>query len=347
MASKPICVTGATGYLAAYIIRDLLAKGHRVRGTVRSLKNEQKLAPLRALPGAADALDLVEADMLRPSCFDAMLQGCCGLIHTACPIEIPMDGSPPASTMEEAQTKQLSPAVDGTSALLRSASSAGIGRIVLTSSIAAMRFTATPADVVSEGCWSDEAFLREQLFLSGPACYALAKTLQEREAWRLAEELGLDLVVINPALIIGPSLTTHLNFSLELLLSVLEGRGSPFDVSTAGTLPDKYKSWVDVREVSEAHVLAFEKEDAEGRYFLQSSSAHYADVVAILRKHPSLSHKPEFPIDSPDGIRESKSGKFDNSKAQRLGVNWIPLEQSVKESVDSLVAAGFIKPAKL
>merc|ERR1712014_265915 len=102
-------------------------------------------------------------------------------------------------------------------------------------------------------------------------------------------------------------------------------------------------AWVDVREVSQAHVLALENDEVEARYLLQSSSAHYADIAATMRNHPSLKDFPELPLDTPDGIRHSAPGKFDNSKMKRLGVDIIPVEQSVRESVDSLVAGGFIK----
>ena len=78
MADNTVCVTGATGYVAAFVVRDLLAAGYRVRGTVRSRSNAAKLAPLLGLPGAAERLELFEADMTDPSNFDDMLRGCGG-----------------------------------------------------------------------------------------------------------------------------------------------------------------------------------------------------------------------------------------------------------------------------
>merc|ERR1712003_181596 len=113
---------------------------------------------------------------------------------------------------------------------------------------------------------------------------------------------GLNLVVINPALIIGPSLMPHLNFSLEALLRLVQGCGcSGLDTCRQGTVPDVYKGFVDVREVSEAHVLALESPDAHGRYLLMTSIEHYSEVVNMLREHPHLKHIPELPVDSPDG----------------------------------------------
>ncbi|CAK0829224.1 unnamed protein product, partial [Prorocentrum cordatum] len=81
-----VCVTGAAGYLAAHVVRGLLDRGHRVRGSVRSLGDQAKTAPLRALPGAAERLELAEADLMEPAGFPALLRGCRTLIHTATPI---------------------------------------------------------------------------------------------------------------------------------------------------------------------------------------------------------------------------------------------------------------------
>lgn len=344
MANR-ICVTGATGYLAAHVVKSLLANGHHVRGTVRSLRNAAKLAPLRCLPGAAEGLELVEADMMDPMSFPDMLEGCSALIHTATPVEIPLDGSLPASTVEEAQRTQISPAVDGTVALLKAAEEAGVQKVVLTASIASMRLANPPHDVLDETCWSDEDLAQELLFTKGAMCYVLAKTLQERAAWRLAETSRFKLIVINPALVIGPSLTPHLNFSLEVLLNLLKGSGTGLDTCPPNTVPDVWKGWVDVREVAEAHVLALESGHAEGRYLLQSSIAHYADVAEALRKHPQMSHYPELPVGSADGRRHAAMGEMDNSKMRALGVQEISLQQSIADSVESLDAMGFILPA--
>jgi nucleoside-diphosphate-sugar epimerase len=341
---KPlVCVTGATGFLAAHVVKQLLEKGHRVRGTVRSLENAEKLAPLRALPGALDALEFVKADMTDPNSFEAALRGCSALIHTATPVEVPLDGKPPASTMEEAEMLHVRPAVDGTIALLEAAAIAGIRKVILTASIASMRYAEPPHALFSEESWSDEEYARSQLLLQGNACYALVKTLQERAAWRVAEELGLKLVVINPALVIGPSLTPHLNFSLEALIRLIKGEGTGLDLCQPGTLPDVHKGWVDVREVSDAHVLAFENDDASGRYLLQSSIVHYVDVVSAMREHPKLRHYPLLPIDSSDGARHAMLQEMDNSKMKGLGVRTIPFAESISDSIDSLAACGFLK----
>jgi nucleoside-diphosphate-sugar epimerase len=339
--NAPICVTGATGWIAAFVVRDLLAEGHHVVGSVRSLKNEEKLAPLRALPGADKRLTLREADLMDPSTFDGLLEGCVGLIHTATPIEIPLDGSPPSNPEET----QIKPAVEGTATLLKAAARHGVRRVVLTSSIAAMRVSKEPPKLFNEECWSDVSLLRSRLHTFGPAAYCLAKTLQEQEATRLCEALGLKLCVVNPALVIGPTLTpNNQNFSLLALAQLASGRGgSGLDTCRHGHVPDIIKGFVDVREVSEAHVRALLDPRASGRYLLQSHWAHYHDVARLYR----CSHLwlrlclPALPVDSPDGERHASVPPMDNSKAFRvLGVTQIPLETSVRDSAAALDQMG-------
>lgn len=343
-AEDLICVTGATGWIAAFIVRDLLVTGRRVRGTVRSLGNAARLEPLLSLPGAKERLQLVEADMTDPSSFDAMLQGCSGgLIHTATPIEIPVGKSPPASA-EEVQRKQIGPAVDGTNALLRAAARQHIPKVVLTSSIAAMLVRREPPKLFDESCWSDLEILRESMYTSWVAAYRMAKTQQELDATRLCKEFGIKLCVINPAFVIGPTLTPkNFNFSLQGLASMVAGHGSPLCPSAPGTLPDRFQAVVDVREVSEAHVKALVDESASGRYLLQSHSAHYADLASMMRRSRQWLWwmLPALPVDSVDGMPHAECTPFNNSRAfKELGVAQIPLETSVLASVDALILQG-------
>lgn len=349
-----------TGYIAAFIVRDLLAEGYRVRGTVRSVKDSKKLAPLLALPGAAERLTFVEADMITDTDFVEVLRGCNGgLIHTATPIEIPMDGSPPASTYDEAWEKQIGPAVNGTKNLLVAAAKLQLPKVVLTSSVAAMRFTRNPPAVFDESAWSDEDYLKEILFKSGPACYALAKTVQEREAIAVSKMLNIPLAIINPALVVGPTLTPgNHNFSLNCLKYLMEGKGGPWESPVpVGTIPDKVKSWCDVREVSQAHVKALMNPSALGRYLVQSSSAHYLEIAGLIRSSRWWLRLvlPPLPLhtESPDGRPNLSCVKFDSSRAfgsgrsaDQLGVKQIPLRDTVDASVDALIAQGHWKDAR-
>ena len=98
-----------------------------------------------------------------------------------------------------------------------------------------------------------------------------------------------------------------------------------------GTIPDAFKGWCDVREVSEAHVKAVEQTDAEGRYLIYSTDAHYAEVVRLMRVHPGLFDQPDVPINSPDGVMTGNPTKFDNSRARKLGVTFIDFEKTITD----------------
>src|SRR5258708_3797583 len=127
---SPVLITGASGFIASRIVEQLLAKGYRVRGTVRSLKKERELAALRALPGAADRLELVEADLLAAGAFDRAAAGCEHVMHTA---------SPYVLDAKDPQRDLVEPAVAGTRSVLSACHRAGtVTRVVLTSSMAAI-----------------------------------------------------------------------------------------------------------------------------------------------------------------------------------------------------------------
>jgi len=111
-----VLVTGASGFIASRTIEQLLAKGHRVRGTVRSLGKEKDLAPLRALPGAKERLELVQADLLTAGSFDAPAQGCDAVLHMA---------SPYVLDAKDPQKDLVDPAVMGTESVLSASEKAG------------------------------------------------------------------------------------------------------------------------------------------------------------------------------------------------------------------------------
>ena len=130
LTEAPVLVTGASGFIAAHVIRELLARGYRVRGTVRSLARARELAYLRELPGAAERLELVEADLMREGSFDAAAEGVHHVMHTA---------SPYVLHAEDPQRDLVDPAVKGTRTVLASCKKAGtVKRVVLTSSMAAI-----------------------------------------------------------------------------------------------------------------------------------------------------------------------------------------------------------------
>ncbi|XP_071902074.1 cinnamoyl-CoA reductase CAD2-like [Coffea arabica] len=160
--------------------------------------------------------------------------------------------------------------------------------------------------------------------------YVLSKTLAEDAAWKFVKEKGLDMVTINPAMVIGPLLQPTLNTSAAAILNLING---------AETFPNSSMGWVHVKDVANAHILAFENPSASGRYCLVERVVHYSEVVKILREIYPSSKLPEKCADDEPFVPTYQVSK---EKAKNLGLEFIPLEQSIKETVESLKEKNFL-----
>ncbi|CAI0450123.1 unnamed protein product, partial [Linum tenue] len=159
--------------------------------------------------------------------------------------------------------------------------------------------------------------------------YVVSKTLAEDAAWKLAKEKGMDMVTINPAMVIGPLLQPTLNTSAAAVLSIMK----------AQTFPNATFGWVHVKDVAEAHIKAFETPSANGRYCLVEKVAHYSEVVNTLKKlYPSV----QLPEKCADDKPYVPTYQVSKEKAKSLGIEFIPLEVSLKETVESLKEKGFV-----
>jgi nucleoside-diphosphate-sugar epimerase len=162
MAGKTVCVTGASGFIASWLVKLLLERGYTVRGTVR---NPEKSKHLLQLPGASDNLKLVAANLLEQGGFDEAVQGCDGVFHTASPYF--------TKNITDPQAQLIDPAVKGTLNVLASCARAQTKKVVLTSSAAAVAFTPkrTAGSFVDESWWTDVDYCEENkvFFLDLPA----------------------------------------------------------------------------------------------------------------------------------------------------------------------------------
>ncbi|KAI9078245.1 hypothetical protein K1719_039747 [Acacia pycnantha] len=319
-AGKLVCVTGASGYIASWLVKLLLHRGYTVKATVRDPNDPKKVDHLLNLDGAKERLHLIKANLLDEGSFDPVIEGCEGVFHTA---------SPFYHDVKDPQAELLDPAVKGTLNVLKScAKFPSVNRVVLTSSMAAVAYNGkprTPEVVVDESWFSDPDFCRaSQLW------YVVSKTLAEEAAWKFTKENNIDMVTINPTMVIGPLLQPTLNTSAAAILNIING---------SQTFPNMSLGWINVKDVANAHIQAFEVPYANGRYCLVERVAHYSEVVKILRElYPQLP-LPEKCVDDKPFVPTYQVSK---EKTKTLGIEFIPLEVSLKETVESLKEKNFV-----
>ncbi|KAF5767793.1 putative cinnamyl-alcohol dehydrogenase [Helianthus annuus] len=320
-AGKTVCVTGASGYIASWLVKLLLERGYAVKASVRDPKDPKKTEHLLKLEGAKERLHLFKANLLEDGSFDAAVEGCDGVFHTA---------SPFYHNVTDPQAELIDPAVKGTLNVLGSCSkaSSSIKRVVVTSSMAAVAYNGRPRnpDVVVDETW----FSDPDLCKESKAWYVLSKTLAEEAAWKFTKEKAIDMVTINPAMVIGPLLQPTLNTSAEAIANLLNG---------SQTYSNASFGWVNVKDVANAHIQAFEIPSANGRYCLVERVVHYSEMLEILRKLYPSSHLPQKCADGKPFVPIYHVSK---EKVKSLGIDYIPLEQSIKETVESLKEKNFI-----
>nr|GMD10573.1 cinnamoyl-CoA reductase 1-like [Ipomoea batatas] len=199
-----VCVTGAGGFIASWLVKLLLEKGYTVRGIARN-PDDEKNVHLMELEGAKERLTLCKADLLDYQSLRQAIHGCDGVFHTASPVTD--------------DPQMVEAAMMGTkNVLMAAAEVGGIRRVVFTSSIGAvyMNPNRSPDKVVDETCWSDLDFCK-----TTKNWYCYGKTVAEQIAWEVAKEKGIDLVVLNPMLVLGPLLQPTVNASVIHILNIL------------------------------------------------------------------------------------------------------------------------------
>ncbi|KAK1429494.1 hypothetical protein QVD17_11703 [Tagetes erecta] len=314
-----VCVTGASGFIASWLVKLLLERGYSVNATVRDLNDPKKTKHLLALDGAKEKLHLFEADLLKDGSFDGAVEGCDGVFHCASPFFIHTDNP---------QEDLIDPAVKGTLNVLSSCSKVrSVKRVVLTSSVAAVLYNGTPLTpevVVDESWFSDQGFCTETKMW-----YPLSKTLAEEAAWTYVKDKAIDMVTINPALVIGPLLQPTLNTSARAILRLINA--PTYSNITAGC--------VHVKDVANAHILAFETPSASGRYCMAESVVHFSELVQMLHKlYPSFKLPDKCADDDP-----IVKYQISNEKARSLGIDqYIALEDGIKETIESLKDKKFL-----
>ncbi|MFE3545363.1 NAD-dependent epimerase/dehydratase family protein [Nocardia sp. NPDC059177] len=334
-----VLVTGATGFVAGHCIAELLDHGYAVRGTVRDLGAEADRAHLtEAARRAGGELEFVAASLDDDTGWAEAVTGCDTVLHVASPFP----SGPPRHERD-----LIEPAVDGTLRVLRAAAAAGVRRVVLTSSVAAVAYGHDVDARRTEADWS---------VVDRVPAYQKSKTLAERAAWEYIGSLTgttvPELVVVNPGMILGPLLAARTSTSHEPVRRLLT-RADPGSVRTGWTP-------VDVRDLAVAHRLAMEVPEAAGnRYICAGEPLWMPDLAAMLARDynpqgfrvptrvlPNWVVRLAAVFDKTIRLTLPVLGRTEYvsaDKARReLGWTMRPIEETVRDTADSLIAAGIV-----
>jgi nucleoside-diphosphate-sugar epimerase len=340
--SKPVLVTGATGYVAGWIIKRLLEDGITVHGAVRNPDNKEKLAHLDAIAASSPgSIKYFKSDLLEEGSYDEAMQGCELVYHTA---------SPFALDVKDARKELLEPAEKGTENVLNSANKTeSVKRVVVTSSCAAIYTDAidtqnAPGGAITEEVWNTTASESYQP-------YSYSKTLAERKAWEMQKAQDRwDLVTINPSFVMGPALNPKgTSESINFLKQIGDG-------SFKMGAPRMGIGMVDVRDVAEAHYKAGFVPEAQGRYITSAHNTNFLEMGKSLQPKYGDSYPiPKKPIPkwllmligpmvnkalSRKTVKNNVDVPFkaDNSKIKReLGINFRPMQESMEDAFQVLI----------
>jgi len=343
-SSKPIMVTGATGYVAGRIIEKLLTEGLTIHATVRDPQNKESIKYLEQLanqlPGS---IKYFKADLLKEGSFDEAMKGCQVVFHTA---------SPFIRNVKNPQKDLVDPAKKGTKNVLESANrTESVERVVVTSSCAAIYGDAKdllslPNQTITEDNWNTTSSLSH-------SPYSFSKTEAEKEAWKIAKAQNRwELVTINPSFVLGPGINPHATSESFTVVKQM-GKGD-FKMGA----PEFNIGCVDVRDLAVAHYKAGITPNAKGRYIISGHNSGFLELAGFVKEKFSnypikLRKLPKWflwliaPMVGMTRQEVSKNigfaWKADNSKGVReLGITYRPLKETIIEFFTQLVDAGEI-----
>jgi nucleoside-diphosphate-sugar epimerase len=338
-----VLVTGGSGFIGSHCILQLLAAGHEVRTTVRNLKREGDVRALLKTGGAepGDRLSFAAADLEKDAGWSQAVAGCDYVLHVA---------SPFPSNVPDDENELIVPAREGALRVLRASRDAGVKRVVLTSSFAAIGYGQKPREApFNETNWTDPngADVRP---------YVKSKTLAERAAWDfIAKEGGkLELSVVNPVGVFGPVLGPDYSTSILIVQRLMDG--------ALPGCPKLYFGVVDVRDVADLHLRAMTHPAAKGERFLAVAGDFMSmqDIAKVLKARMGTAAKrvptrqlPNFLVRLASlrdpAVKQivpelGKRKNATNEKAKRV-LGWAPRsnEDSIVATAESLVRLGLLK----
>lgn len=337
--TQTVLVTGGSGFLGSWCVIELLQRGYRVRTTVRDLSRESEVrAAVGSRVVADDRLSVLAADLRSDEGWKEAVQGCDYVLHVASPF-------PPAQPKDPDEL--IVPAREGTLRVLTAALEAGVKRVVVTSSVAAVRGGAKPSSKpLTEESWTD---------LGNPKLspYVRSKTIAEQAAWDFVRERGETekLAVVNPGAILGPVLSGDRSFSLEVIERLLKG--------TPG-IPRIGFSFVDVRDVANLQITAMTAPEAGGERFIAVERFLWMSEVAETLREQLGEAAAKVPTRNVPNLLVRAMGIFDpgirsitNQLGERvelssekaktlLGWSPRPSQETIVDCAQSLIGEGVV-----
>ncbi len=350
--TKPVLVTGATGYVAGWIIKKLLEEGITVHAAVRNPNDKNKLDHLNKIASnTKGSIIYFKTDLLTQGSYTEAMQNCELVFHTA---------SPFITDVKDPQKDLIDPAVLGTQNVLESANKTdSVKRIVVTSSCAAIYTDAidckkAPNGILTEDVWNTTSSLTYQP-------YSYSKTLAEKKAWEIAgKQSQWDLITINPSFVLGPMLNAKGTTSESF--SILKQLG---DGTMKAGVPMLGVGLVDVRDVANAHLLAGYTPTAKGRYITSGHNTNFLEMALALQPKFGATFPlpkkalPKWllmivgPLANKLFTRQFIKNnvdiewRADNSKIIKdLNISFLPLKTTMEDSFQVLVDEKIILPLK-
>ena len=339
MASRIVLVSGGSGYIAGFLIRQLVAEGWTVHATVRSLARESAVRKLLAVDDSR--LRFFAADLNADAGWAEAMAGCSHVAHVASPL--------PAGMPKDAN-ELIVPARDGALRALRAAKAAGVRRFVMTSSVAAIAYgRGRGTHHFTEADWT-------QLDKPGLTPYVQSKTVAERAArdWVAKESGGIEFCTINPSVVLGPVWSADYSASVIIVKKLLDG--------SMGACPDIGFGVVDVRDIADLHVRALNAPGMAGERFIASGRfMKLREIAAVLRAELGAQAHRVTTRNMPDWlvrvvarfnplakavVGELGSVRHQDASHAKAVLGWAtrPVEQSIADTARCLIDLGIVKP---
>ena len=334
---KKVLVTGISGYIGNHCAVELLKSGYSVRGSLRDLsKSKITSEAIKKETNPKDNLEFCELDLLKDEGWDKAMEGCQYVLHVA---------SPYINYEPKDENLYIKPAIEGTNRALKSAKKAGIKRVVITSSLVSMMGDANKSIDINHESWTN-------VKAKNVSAYMKSKTLAEKSAWEFIgnqkNDSKMELVVINPGPVFGPTLSGNLDgASMILFKKMMEGK--------MPMVPKAALNMSDVRDIAKIHVLALENKKANGKRFIVTTEKPYKfqELAQILKSNGynkvSTMQAPNFLLNFLSNFdREARSmlgviGKTYNAdvKSTMTTFNWKPIDikKTVLDTAESITTA--------